>query len=295
MAQPKKETDTADEFKAALSQAYKSMSQQNWLEAIEIFRSILDQAPDKHSLLEAIASCHEGREEYLRAAEYYEKAIGEAPDERAFLLHYRLAVARGCAGRIDKAINALQRANEMEDPLKEAAQIDHLIKTLEDIKRGDKHERYFLVNVQLQRVFADMDEENFDSAEARLRKIALIEPENEVIFYNLGVALSLLKREDEAMEAFQRCVDLNPMYAASWYNMGQICLLKKKDYSRALNYFNRACAARPDYVGAHHQMGVAYELIGDPDKAVASWKKALELDPYNSQAEQNINRLQEST
>jgi tetratricopeptide (TPR) repeat protein len=285
----------SEEFGEPLSKAYKSMSAQNWSEAIDLFKSVLDRAPEEHSILEAIASCYEGAEEYLRAAEYYEKAMVHAPEERQFILHYRLAVSRGCAGKTQKAIDALKSALEIEDPLKDPPQLEHLIKTLEDIKTGEKHAEYFLVNVQLQRAFNDMDTENFESAYDRLLKISRIEPDNEVILYNLGVALTLLKKEDEALRVFQSCVDINPMYAAAWYNMGQICLLKQKDYSRALNYFSRATVARPDYVGAHHQMGVAYEMMGDYQRAKACWKKALELDPYNSQAEQNIKRLQEST
>ena len=76
--------------------------------------------------------------------------------------------------------------------------------------------------------------------------------------------------------------------------MGQICMLIRKDFSRALHCFDRATTIRPDYIGAHHQRGVAYELLGDRQKALRCWERTLELDPENKQARDNIQRLGDS-
>lgn len=300
MAEKKEYAPVPDNVASALAMGYKSMSTENWQEAIDHFKSILDDAPKKDELYEAIASCYEGQEEFLRASEFYEKAITMAPDSRKPTLIYRLAIARGLAGRLDKAIEALKEliqlgySSEGEDLIGERSRWTDLLNIFEQIKKGERHKDFLMVNVQLQRAFNDMETENFGLAETRLRRIAAIEPDNDVIFYNLGVVLAMQKKEDQALEMFQRCVDLNPMYAASWYNMGQIHLITKKDYSGALHCFTKASKARPDYVGAHHQMGVAYELIGDKKRAAASWKKTLELDPGNAQATQNLKRLEES-
>ncbi len=300
MTDKKNYAPVPDNIASAIAMGYKSMSTENWQEAIDHFKSILDEAPNKDELYEAIASCYEGQEEFLRASEFYEKAMSQAHDSKKPTLIYRLAIARGLAGRFDKAITALKELIELENSAKEENLIGEkskwtdLLNVFEQIKRGERHKDFLMVNVQLQRAFNDMETENFGHAETRLRRIADIEPENDVIFYNLGVVLAMQKKEDEALEMFRKCVDLNPMYAASWYNMGQIHLINKKDYSGALHCFTKASAARPDYVGAHHQMGVAYELIGDKKRAVASWKKTLELDPGNAQATQNLKRLEES-
>ena len=68
-------------------------------------------------------------------------------------------------------------------------------------------------------------------------------------------------------------------------------MIKKKDFSHALHCFDRALAIRPDYVSAHHQRGMAWELLGDRDKALECWHKALELDPQNKLAMENIERV----
>jgi len=150
------------------------------------------------------------------------------------------------------------------------------------------------VVVQLQRAFSELDAERYEEAAARLERLVSADPENAAIFYNLGVVYTYLKREDEALAHFEKSVDLNPDYAQAWYNMGQICLIRKRDFSRALHCFDRAAAIRPNYIGAQHQRGVVYELLGDANKAVECWEKTLELDPGNKLARDNIERVRAS-
>jgi tetratricopeptide (TPR) repeat protein len=276
------------------SRAFKAMSEEKWDLASDLFNTILDQVSDPHSILEALAACYDGSEDYLRAAEYYEKTLAVCPESRRFTVTYRLGVSRGCAGRIDKAIDAFRGCLDLNDAGKDSDQIKNMVMTLEEINQGRKPESYFLVQVQLQRAFSDMDAGRFDSASARLEKIASLEPDNAAIYYNLGVVDTFLKREDSALDNFSKSVELNPQYAQAWYNMGQICLLKNRDFSRALHCFDRATAVRPDYIGAHHQRGIAYELLGDPTKAVECWNRTLELDPQNEQAKESIDRVNKS-
>jgi tetratricopeptide (TPR) repeat protein len=171
-------------------------------------------------------------------------------------------------------------------------QISLILQGLEDIKDGKSGPSTFRVQVQLQRAFSDMEAERYQSAADRLEAISRIDPENPAIFYNLGIAYTFLQREQDALAHFQRCVDLNPLYVQAWYNMGQICLVKNRDYAMARHCFERATAIRPDYIGAHHQRGIACEMLGDTEKALECWNKTLELDPDNALAKGNIERLQ---
>ena len=127
--------------------------------------------------------------------------------------------------------------------------------------------------VQLQRAFSELDAERYEAAATRLERIISVDPENAAIFYNLGVVYTYLKQEDEAIAHFEKSVELDQNIAQSWYNMGQIYLIRKKDFSRALHCFDRAAAIRPNYIGAQHQRGIAYELLGDPHKAVECWER----------------------
>ncbi len=271
--------------------ALKRMSERNWNEAISLFKSILDQTDEPHYILQAIASCYDGLDEFLHAAEYYEKALALAPQDLQGTLWHQLGVARACAGRIDKAEEAFEHAMEREDHPARRQHISAVITMLRRIRDGQENPHSFLLRVQLERAFTDMEEERYESAAARLQGLLPLDPDNPVLLYNLGVVRTFLKEEDSALQAFERTVKINPAYAEAWYNIGQIALLKQRDYSKALHCFEKASQARPDYIGAHHQSGVAWELLGDKDKAVACWTKTLELDPNNRQAQQNIDRV----
>lgn len=274
------------------SRAYKQMSEENWDQAVSLFKNLIEAEPRNHVLLEAVASCYEGLEDYLAASEYYEKALKVCPQSRKADLWYRLGVARACGQRMEKAADAFRTCIDQQHDPGVIRGVRRLLAVVEEILSGKENPQVFRVHVQLQRAFSDMEAERFSSAAKRLEAIVSVEPDNPAIFYNLGVVYTFLKREDEALARFERSVGLYPDYAEAWYNMGQIHLIGKKDFSQALHCFDRASTIRPDYIGAHHQKGVAYELLGDREKAVRCWERALDLDPENEQARNNKERLE---
>jgi len=279
------------------AQALKNMGDQNWQEAISLFRSIEHRTADRLTLFQQMASCFDAVEEFLRAAEYYEKALALEPEDRTtrFELNYRLGVSKACANRCDEAQEAFRTCivHLSADTGSVRDNLDNLIDTLEAMKTGKASPHLMIVNVLLQRAMSDMEDERYEQAVERLERLASLDGENAAIFYNLGVVYTFLKREPEAMLQYEKALELNPYYVQAWYNMGQICLIKDKDYSRAVSCFDRALALRPDYVGALHQRGVAWELLGDYSRALECWRKTLELDPENELAKGNIERVGE--
>ena len=281
----------SDDTQGLLARAYKNMADENWDEAIALFKDVLETKPEKHTVLEAIGASYDGMENYLLAAEYYEKALTCCPGSKRFELNYRLGVSRACGERLKKASEAFRECLSLHEGLPEKQAILQILEKLELIQEGKGKTNIFYIQTQLQRAFTEMEDERYESAAYRLEKIAPMDPENSAIFYNLGVVYTFLRKEDEAIENFQKCVDLDPEYVQAYYNLGQISLIKKRDFSKALHFFDRAAAVRPDYVGAHHQRGIAYELLGYVQKAIECWEKTLELDPDNKQAKGNIERV----
>lgn len=275
-----------------IAHAYKLMSEQKWDEAINEFKHCLDEAPDSTEILQAIGGCYDGSEDYLRASEYYEKALTDSNDPRRPHILYQLGVSRACAGRIQKAREAFDTSLDLFEKPQEKDAIKKILAELAAIESGKKTSQSFLAQAQLQRAFSDFEAEDYEQAAVRLEKVSRLDPENSAVFYNLGVAYAFLNREDAALACFERTVELDEEYVTAYYNMGQIYLIRKRDFSRALNCFDKAIAFRQNYIGAHHQKGLAYELLGDADKAIQCWRKTLEFDPNNKQALENIDRVQ---
>ncbi|MDY6936200.1 MAG: tetratricopeptide repeat protein [Cyanobacteriota bacterium] len=76
-------------------------------------------------------------------------------------------------------------------------------------------------------------------------------------WYNLGVALQYLERDEEALNAYQRAVELKPNDPDSWNNLGLVL-----------------------------------EGLGQFEEAMEAYRRAISLDPAHPLARQNINHLQ---
>ncbi|MGC8605364.1 MAG: tetratricopeptide repeat protein [Desulfomonilaceae bacterium] len=272
--------------------AYKAMSEKKWDEAISLFKDCLEENPTSFEIMQAIAGCYDGAEDYLMASEFHEKSLALSDQAQRPYILYRLGVSRACAGRIDKAYESFELAMSVLKNPQEKIAVERILSELSQIIDGARKPQSFLVQAQLQRAFSDFEDDDYEQAAARLERIAKLDPENPAIFYNLGVAYSFLKKPDNALSCFEKTVQFDPEYVTAYYNMGQIYLLVNRDFSRALNCFDRAIAFRENYIGAHHQKGVAYEMLGDVDKALDCWRKTLNLDPGNRQALENIERVQ---
>ena len=269
--------------------AFKKMSNSNWGEAIEDFKSIIDRSHQPSVIHEAIAACYDGQGDYLMAAEFFEKALAAGPPLRRPDNLYRLGVARGCAGRYEKAMAAFEECLSLT---KDPKQVQHLNQVINHLRSSDESQvNIFLIQTQLQRAFTELESEDYAGACLRLENLLRITSDNPSVLYNLGVCYSYLRRDDEALAVFEKVVEINPTVVAAYYNMGQIWLLSKRDFSKALHCFNSAIIYRPDYIGAHHQKGVAYELLGDFEKAAECFRKTLELSPGLKQAEESLARV----
>ena len=91
------------------------------------------------------------------------------------------------------------------------------------------------------------------------------EPDVELSAAPLKVALSTDPRN------FELLVQLGNLY------------YDKRVYAPATEYYQRALALRPNEVGVRTDLGTAYWYSGFPDKAIAEYKKSLQVDPDHPQ------------
>jgi tetratricopeptide (TPR) repeat protein len=105
-----------------------------------------------------------------------------------------------------------------------------------------------------------------------------------------GVVLGLLGQRERALEAFDRALALNPDYVEALIHRGIVLSeLGRSDEASAL--FRRAAAAgegrtagfaRPMAArlsNLHAELGEAYAEAGDMPRAIAQYRRALELGP----------------
>lgn len=88
---------------------------------------------------------------------------------------------------------------------------------------------------------------------------------------------------DGAIAQLKGMLDKNPKDANALFLIG-MAYVKKKIYPEAAGAFLQVTELAPNFAAAHHQLGVSYQGLDEPDKALEAYKKALDLDPANTDA-----------
>ena len=68
-------------------------------------------------------------------------------------------------------------------------------------------------------------------------------------------------------------------------------LLRKQEWSRALQKLNKAVSIDPAFVGAYNNLGVVYAGLGDPVREREALQKAIDLDDHFVLAYVNLGRM----
>ena len=96
----------------------------------------------------------------------------------------------------------------------------------------------------------------------------------------LGWAYSLMERYDEAIAECEKAIALDPTFGNPYNDIGAY-LIELERPEEAIPWLGRAAVA-PRYATpqfAHINLGRAYEQLGQPQKALAAYDRALTIAP----------------
>jgi tetratricopeptide (TPR) repeat protein len=104
-------------------------------------------------------------------------------------------------------------------------------------------------------------------------------------YFNLGYVLFEIERYDQALEAFQHCLAIQPDDTATHYEIGFI-FLRQGDFEHALDHLQRSLQRYPEDWEIHHLLGRCYLGLRRYDEALLAFGQALLLtDNASAQAE----------
>jgi len=89
---------------------------------------------------------------------------------------------------------------------------------------------------------------------------------------------------ETATQYFQQSIEINPNDEGLAFNVAEICF-KQGESDKAITYYLLAIEINPTWSRPYPQLGYAYLNKGEYKAAVDSFKKFLELDPENPQAQ----------
>jgi len=102
------------------------------------------------------------------------------------------------------------------------------------------------------------------------------------------------KEYKEAYEDVTTAINIDPKNSIPYVNRCVINLYGRKDYDHALEDCNAAIRLSDKSSMAYNHRGFAYEMKKNREAAVADYSKALEIDPNNQVARDNLGRLRPS-
>jgi predicted O-linked N-acetylglucosamine transferase (SPINDLY family) len=98
---------------------------------------------------------------------------------------------------------------------------------------------------------------------------------------DLGTALARTDRLEEAKVAFRKAIELKPDHVEARCNLGA-ALNEQHCFDAAIDAYREAIRIRPDFAEAHRSMGYALAHIGKLDEAISSYRRAVELNPADA-------------
>jgi tetratricopeptide (TPR) repeat protein len=96
-----------------------------------------------------------------------------------------------------------------------------------------------------------------------------------------GNQLWRLRRYQEAIEAFDRAIQLKPAFIHLAYYGKGLALWWNGKYQEAVAALQQAVKSKPDFVAAWSQLSIVYRYLQQGNEALAAINQAIELQPNN--------------
>jgi tetratricopeptide (TPR) repeat protein len=119
------------------------------------------------------------------------------------------------------------------------------------------------------------------------RKALIMEPENPLLWLNLGIAQQRTGDYDEALGSFQRSVCISNIIADPWVSMGLI-YYELEQFDTAEECYHEALQRDDRAPKTWNNLGVLYFVEGSYEEARHCFEQAVSLSPLFSEAMYNL-------
>jgi len=145
------------------------------------------------------------------------------------------------------------------------------------------------LNDLLDEAQAAMDKNDFTAAIPPLQKFIAEKPDVAFAHFQLAYAYTALKRPDDALPEYQKCITLDPKMAEAQLNLG--ILLLDRDPKAAVAPLQKAVELLPSQSRPRVLLGLALERSGDMKSAAESFEGAVHLNPKDADALVELGRV----
>ena len=123
-----------------------------------------------------------------------------------------------------------------------------------------------------------MKENKFNEALNDFNKAIELKPDFSDAYYNRGILYGNEKKYNEALNDYNKSIELNPGYFGAYNNRGNIFKEEKK-YKEAFKDFSNAIELKPDFEKSYNNRGNVLMDEKKYDESIKDFDKAIELKP----------------
>jgi len=121
----------------------------------------------------------------------------------------------------------------------------------------------------------------YDEAIEAYQQAISVDPKFPISYYGLGNALSALGRYDEAIEAYQQAIGVDPKDAFPCNGLGNV-LSDLSRYDEAIEAYQQAIKIDPSYADPCNGLGNALCALGRYGEAIEAYQQAIGVDPKDA-------------
>jgi len=260
-------------------------------EALPLFQ----QAVSQHDEREARAQAWNHLGDVYRALSRYKEAIGAYRQATELKPDFALpwsSVGDVCRllDRPDEAVDAYRQAVDLDPSLAWPYHNLALIYT----ERGEADRTAFEAAIILYRQAIERHENNRDQALAwnklgntyralhrsedaikAYRRAIELDPVYTSPWNNLGDVYRTLSYPEDAIDAYRHAIELSPQNALSWNSLGDVYRGMER-FEEAIEAYKQAVVINPDYAWPYDSLGLIYEQQGRFELAVPAFRQAAQ-------------------
>jgi len=130
-----------------------------------------------------------------------------------------------------------------------------------------------------------------DEAVAEYQTGLRLNPKSARVHYNYAMFFVRAGKVDQAISEFQIALKNNPKYADAHYDFGNL-LYEKGDLEGAKQHYLAAARISPRHPAVHNMLGILFVRQGQTSQAILQFAEALQLQPNDAYAAENLRRAQ---
>ena len=165
-------------------------------------------------------------------------------------------------------------------------------------RRSAQRRKEEMADAEISQLFSRgiaLEEDAARQAEAieAYERVLDLEPDHAPAHINLGTLFYNRQEYSDSEFHYRRAVEIDPRYALAYFDLGNV-LDETGRVQEAIEAYRNALHLAPTYADANYNLALAYEKIGEPRRALAHWKAYVKLDvtgPWSTHARHQIRKI----